>query len=114
MNYLRSKKDIGKTKRTRSRTHGGDRKARPITNHDGRRIRGVWGSNRREDIGIWGGVEGLKVLTGDVRPMALKDCASAAWPHPPGQAGCWLGGAGGVQNGADRRAAPVNMAAGWG
>ena len=57
MNRLRSHKDIGKTKRVRSRTHGGDRKARPITNHDGR-TRGVWGSNRREDTGIWGGVEG--------------------------------------------------------
>ena len=54
------------------------------------------------------------VLTGDVRPMALKDCASAAWPHPPGQAGCWLGGAGGVQNGANRGAAAASMAAGWG
>ena len=27
------------------------------------------------------------VLTGGVRPMALKDCASAAWSHPPGQVG---------------------------
>ena len=33
-NHPRSNKDIGKTKRTRSRTHGGDRKARPIINHD--------------------------------------------------------------------------------
>src|SRR6185312_13000711 len=46
MNHPRSNKDIGKTKRSRSRTHGGDRKARPITNHDGRRTRGVWGSDR--------------------------------------------------------------------
>ena len=37
VNHLGSNKDIGKTKRTRSRTHGGDRKARPLTNHDGRR-----------------------------------------------------------------------------
>ena len=42
-------KDIGKEKKTRSRTHGGDRKARPVINHDGRRTRGVWGSNRREE-----------------------------------------------------------------
>ena len=54
------------------------------------------------------------VLTGGVRPMALKDCASAAWSHPPGQVGCWLGGAGGVQNGANRGAAAASMAAGWG
>ena len=58
MNHLKSNKDIEKTKRTRSRTHGGDRKARPITNHDGRRTRGVWGSDRREDTGMWGGMEG--------------------------------------------------------
>ena len=54
------------------------------------------------------------VLTGGVRPMALKDCARAAWSHPPGQVGCWLGGAGGVQDGANRRAAAASMAAGWG
>ena len=58
MNHPRSNKDIGKTKRTRSRTDGGDRKARPITNHDGRRTRGVWGSDRREDTGFRSGVEG--------------------------------------------------------
>ena len=54
------------------------------------------------------------VLTGGVRPMALKDCASAAWSHPPGQVGCWLGGAGGVQDGANRGAAAASMTAGWG
>jgi hypothetical protein len=58
MNHLRSNKDIGKTKRTRSRTHGGDRKARPITNYDGRRTRRVWGLDRRDDAGIRGSVEG--------------------------------------------------------
>ena len=58
MNHLRINKDIGKKKRIRSRTHGGDRKARPVTNHDGRRTRGVWGSDRREDTGMWGGMEG--------------------------------------------------------
>ena len=58
VNHRRSNKDIRKAKRTRSRTHDGDRKARPITNHDGRRIRGVWGSDIREDTDIWGGVEG--------------------------------------------------------
>ena len=56
MNHLRSNKDIGKKKRTKSRTHGGDKKTRPVTNHDGR-TRGVWGSDRREDTDIWGGVE---------------------------------------------------------
>ena len=54
------------------------------------------------------------VLTGGVSPMALKDCASAAWSHPPGQVGCWLGGAGGVQSGANRGAAAASMAASWG
>ena len=54
------------------------------------------------------------VQTGGIRPMALKDCASAAWSHPPGQVDCWLGGAGGVQNGANRGAAAASMAAGWG
>ena len=53
------------------------------------------------------------VLTGGVRPMVLKDYAIAAWSHPPGQVGCWLGEAGGVQYVAERGAAPVNMAAGW-
>ena len=53
------------------------------------------------------------VMTGAVRPMVLKDCASAAWAHPPGQIGCWLGGAGGVQNGANRGAVAASMAAGW-
>jgi hypothetical protein len=31
------------------------------------------------------------VLAGGVSPMVLKDCARAAWSHPPGQVGCWLG-----------------------
>jgi len=31
------------------------------------------------------------VLVGGVSPMVLKDCARAAWSHPPGQVGCWLG-----------------------
>ena len=47
------------------------------------------------------------VLTGGIRPVALKDGA-------PGQVGCWLGGAGGSQNGANRGAAAASMAAGWG
>src|SRR6185503_10047795 len=50
------------------------------------------------------------VLTGGVRPMALKDCDSAVWSHPPGQVGCRLGGAGGVQNGANRGAAAASTA----
>jgi hypothetical protein len=53
------------------------------------------------------------VLTGGVSPMALRDCASAAWSYPPSQVGCWLGGAGGVQNGANRGAAAASMAGGW-
>ena len=84
MNHLRSNKDIGKTKGVRSRTHGSDRKERPVTNHDGRRTREVWGSDRREDTGMWvvwkEAPESAihSVPTGGVRPMALKDCASAA------------------------------------
>ena len=31
------------------------------------------------------------VLVGGVSPMVLKDCARAAWSHPPGQVGWWLG-----------------------
>ena len=41
MNHLRSNKDIRKKKKTKSKTHGDDRKARLVTNHDGRRKRGV-------------------------------------------------------------------------
>jgi hypothetical protein len=56
MDHLRSNEDIRKTIGTRSRTHGGDMKTRPITNRDRRQRRGRWGSDRREDAGIWGGV----------------------------------------------------------
>jgi hypothetical protein len=45
IDHLRSNKNIMKTKGTRSRTHGCDRKTRPITNHDRRRMRRVRGSN---------------------------------------------------------------------
>ena len=31
------------------------------------------------------------MLTGGVSPMVLKDYARAAWSHPPGQVGGWLG-----------------------
>ena len=31
------------------------------------------------------------VLTGVVSPIVLKDCANAAWSHPLGQVGGWLG-----------------------
>jgi len=97
INHPRSNKDIGKAKKTRSRTHGGDRKARPITNHDERRTRGCGG--RTEERIPTSGVVWKEapesaihsVLTGGVRPMALKDCANAAWSHPPGQVGGWLG-----------------------
>ena len=97
MNHLRSNKNIGKTERTRSRTHGGDKKTGPITHHDGRRTRGMWGSDRREDTGIWvvwkEAPESAihSVLTGGVSPMVLKDCASAAWSHPLVQVGGLLG-----------------------
>ena len=91
INHLRSNKNIGKTKRIRSRTHEGDRKTRPITNHDRRRTRRMWGSDRRKDTRLL--VSGVvwkeapesaihSVLTGGVSPMVLKDCASAAWSHP--------------------------------
>jgi hypothetical protein len=56
MDHLRSNEDIGKMKGTRSTTHGGDRKTRPITNHDCRRIRGMWRSDRRKKSNIRGGV----------------------------------------------------------
>ena len=83
MNHLRSHKDIGKTKGARSRTHGGDRKARPIKTrrspqqvsaHERRRgnraaeMRGRVGSNpgprlwyhvRRDRIGV---IDGLFLL----------------------------------------------------
>jgi hypothetical protein len=51
VNHLRSNKNIGKTKRTRSKTHRGDRKIRPITYHD-RRPRGMWGLDKRENTSI--------------------------------------------------------------
>ena len=54
------------------------------------------------------------VLTGVVRPMALNDCANAVWSHPPGLVGCCLGGASGVQNGANRGVAAASIATGWG
>jgi hypothetical protein len=56
MNHLRSNENIEKTKWTRSRTHGGDRKTRPVTNHDRRRIRRMRGANTRENASIRGGV----------------------------------------------------------
>jgi hypothetical protein len=58
VDHLRSDKDIGKTKVTRSRTHAGDRKARPITNHDRSRIRGMWWLDRRHEASIRGGMVG--------------------------------------------------------
>ena len=99
MNHLRSNKDIRKTKRNRSRTHGGDRNARPITNHDGRRTRGVWGRTEERIPAsgvVWkeapeSAIHSVLTGPGGISPMALKDCASAAWSHPPGQVGGWLG-----------------------
>ena len=120
MNHMRSNKNIEKMERTRSRTHDGDRKTRPIANHDGRRTRGVWGSDRREDIGIWGGVEGG---TGVGDPLGadrrrqphgaegLRQCSLVPPPRPGRLLAGWSGR---VQDGANRGAAPVNMAAGWG
>ena len=99
MNHPRRNKDIGKTKRTRSRTDDGDMKARPITNHDGRRTRGVWGSDRREYTGIRGGVEGgTRVgdpLGADRRcpPHGAEGLRQCGLVPPPGHVGCWLGGA---------------------
>ena len=45
------------------------------------------------------------VMTSGIRPMALKDCASAAWSHPPGQVG--------GQPAMAPLAAAATMAAGW-
>src|SRR6185312_15719563 len=100
MNHLKSNKDIGKTKGARSRTHGGDRKARPVTNHDGRRTRGVWGSNRREDTSMWGGVEG-GTRVGDPlgadrrRPShgaeGLRQCGLVPPPRPGRLLAGWSG-----------------------
>ena len=107
MNYLRSNKDIGKTKRTRSRTHGGDRKARPITNHDRRRTRGVWGSDGREDTSIRSSVErGTRV--GDPLGAGRRRqshgaeglCQSGLVPPPrPGRLLAGLSGRGPVRRG---------------
>ena len=47
VNHLRSNENIRKMKGTRSRTHGSDRKTRPITNHDRRRTRRMRRANRR-------------------------------------------------------------------
>src|SRR6185369_12873576 len=106
----------GKTKGARSRTHGSDRKARPVTNYDGRRTSGVWGSDRREDTGMWGGVEGGTRVGADRRrpPHGAEGLRQCGLVPPPGQVGWWLGGAGGVQNGANRGAAAASMAVGWG
>src|SRR6185503_3578792 len=94
VNHLRSNKNIRKT---RSRTHGGDRKARPITNHDRSRTRGVWGSDRREDTSIGSGVErGARVsdpLGAGRRRQShgAKGLRQSGLVPPPGQVGCWLG-----------------------
>ena len=53
------------------------------------------------------------VLTGGVSPMVLKDCARAAWSHPQARSAAGWAERAGVQYGAERGAAPVNMAAGW-
>src|SRR6185312_5711748 len=105
MNHLRSNKNIRKTERTMSRTHGGDRKTRSIANHDGGRTREMWGSDRREDTGIRGGVEeGTRV--GDPHG-ADRRCQ----PHgaeglrqrglvPPPRPGRWVAG---LRGGSPRR-----------
>ena len=97
VNHLRSNKDIRKTKRTKSRIHGSDRKARPITNHDGRRTRGVWGSDKREDTGIRGGVEG-GTRVGDplgadrrCQPHGAEGLRQRGLVPPLVQVGGWLG-----------------------
>ena len=114
---MKSNKNIRKT---RSGTHGGDRKARPITNHDRRRTSGVWGSDRRENTSIWSGVErGTRVgdpLGADRRRQShgAEGLRQSGLVPPPGQVGCWVGGRGEVQDGANRGAAAASMAAGWG
>jgi hypothetical protein len=57
VNHLRSTKNIGKTKRTRSKTHRGAWKTGPITYHDGR-TGGSWGLDIREYTSIRSGMEG--------------------------------------------------------
>ena len=97
MNHLRGNKNIGKTERTMSRTHDGDRKTRPIANHDGRRTRGMWGSDRREDTGVWGGVKGgTRVgdpLSADqwCQPHGTEGLRQRGLVPPPVQVGGWLG-----------------------
>jgi len=48
VDHVGSNKNIGKTKRTRSSTHGGDRKTRPITNHDRRGARRMGVGQKKE------------------------------------------------------------------
>jgi len=67
VDHLRSNKNIRKAKRTRSRTHGGDRETGPITNHDRRRRRGIRRSSRREDTSIRGGVVGSTRVSDPLR-----------------------------------------------
>ena len=84
---MRSNKNIRKT---RSRTHGDDRKARPITNHDGRRTRGVWGRTEERipaSEAVWKEAPESaihSVLTGGVRPVALKARSAAGWVERAG------------------------------
>ena len=83
MNHLRSNKDIGKTKRARSRTHSGDRKASPTMMEERQEGCGCRTEERIPASGVvWKEAPESAihlVLTGPsgVSPMALKDCASA-------------------------------------
>ena len=91
---MRSNKNVSKT---RSRTHGGDRKVRPITTmiEEGQEGCGGRTEERIPASGVvWNEAPESaihSVLVGDVSPMVLKDCDRAAWSHPPSQVGYWLG-----------------------
>ena len=84
VNHLRSNKDTRKAKRTRSSTHEGDRKTRPITNHDRRGAKRIGGRTEKRiptSGVVWN--EALEsaiqsILTGGVSPMVLKNCVRAA------------------------------------
>jgi hypothetical protein len=93
MNHQRSNENIGKTKGTRSRTHGGDGKARSITNHDRRRVRRMCGANRRSRV-VWKEARESaihSVRAGGVTPMVMNACTGVAEVHPPGYVRGWLG-----------------------
>ena len=90
MNHLRSNKDIGKTKEQGAEPTAmtGRQDPSPTMMEEGQEGCGGRTEERTPACGV-GWKEAPEsaihsVLTGGVSPMALKDCASAAWSHPPG------------------------------